>query len=85
MAKNQSSKEKKLEALERAQQINKALEASTIENAALLSSAGEDRPTIESHVIDLLNNTQQLQVSGGESQKGSGRFAKKKTQKKRKN
>ncbi len=54
-----SSKARKLEALERSQQINQALETSTIESAALLSSAGESRPTLESHVLDLLDSQQQ--------------------------
>lgn len=55
---SKGSKAKKLEALERAQQINQALETSTIESAALMSSAGESRPTLESHVLDLLDKPQ---------------------------
>ena len=58
MAKKESSRAKKMEALERAQKINEALETSTIESAALLSSAGESRPTLESHVLDLLDKSQ---------------------------
>ena len=59
MAKREnSSRAKKMEALERSQQINEALETSTIESAALLSSAGESRPTLESHVLDLLDKPQ---------------------------
>ncbi len=54
MAKKGSAS-KRLEALERAQQIDQALKSSTIESEALLSSAGESRPTLESHVLDLLD------------------------------
>ena len=65
------SKAKKLEALERSQQINQALETSTIESAALLSSAGESRPTLESHVLDLLDQ-QQTQIEHEAPKKSQG-------------
>jgi hypothetical protein len=49
-----SKKAKRLEALKRSQEINQLLEDSTIEGEALLNSAGESRPSYESHVLDLL-------------------------------
>ena len=54
MGKKSSEKAKRLEALDRAQQINQMLEISTIESEALMSGGGDSRPTYESHVLDLL-------------------------------
>jgi hypothetical protein len=51
-----SNKAKRLEALERSQKITQMLESGTIESEALMGSAGESRPTNESHVLDLLEN-----------------------------
>jgi hypothetical protein len=54
MTKKSSEKARRLEALDRAQQINQMLETSTIESEALMSAAGDSRPVNESHVLDLL-------------------------------
>ncbi len=77
-----SSRSKKLEALERAQKINDALETSEIENAALLSSAGESRPTLESHVLDLLDERLSNTAPPPSQRKGHKRIASKKSHRK---
>ncbi len=79
-----SSRSKKLEALERAQQINQALETSTIESAALLSSAGESRPTLESHVLDLLDQKYDNSQPPSSAKKGSKKSSKPKRSAKKK-
>ena len=54
MASKKVKSSKRLEAIKRSEAINKMLEDSTIEGEALLNSAGESRPSYESHVLDLL-------------------------------
>lgn len=57
MTKNsRAERNKRLEALLRAQRINEILKAGGVQSQALLDSAGETRPTDESHVADLLEN-----------------------------
>ena len=50
-----SASNKRFEALLRAQKINELLKIGGIQSQALLDSAGESRPTDESHVVELLD------------------------------
>ena len=45
---------KRLEALQRSQKISELMKIGGIQSQALLDSAGESRPTDETHVVDLL-------------------------------
>ena len=50
-----SSSNKKLEALLRAQRMNELLKIGGVQSQALLDSAGESRPSDESHVVEILD------------------------------
>ncbi len=54
--KGRTSTSKRLEALVRAQKMNELLQIGGIQSQALLDSAGETRPSDESHVVELLEN-----------------------------
>lgn len=60
MAKSsKASIQKKIERLRKTQEINEIVERGSVEEQALLDSAGESRPADESHVSDLLSTAQQ--------------------------
>jgi hypothetical protein len=46
---------KRLQALVRAQKMNELLKIGGVQSQALLDSAGESRPSDESHVVELLD------------------------------
>jgi hypothetical protein len=50
-----SASNKRLEALLRAQRMSELLKIGGMQSQALLDSAGESRPTDESHVVELLD------------------------------
>lgn len=54
-ARRTAPRNKNLEALLKAQQITDLLKAGNVEGQAILDSAGEQRPSDESHVTDLLD------------------------------
>jgi hypothetical protein len=62
---------KRLEALMRAQKMNELLQIGGIQSQALLDSAGETRPSDESHVTELLDSERfrRADVSGSRSKK----------------
>ncbi len=76
MAKKSSEKARRLEALDRAQQINQMLEISTIESEALMSGGGDSRPVNESHVLDLLEEKRAAAGMGQSSSKKAKKPAK---------
>ncbi len=51
-----SASNKRLEALIRAQKMSELLKIGGMQSQALLDSAGESRPTDESHVVELLES-----------------------------
>lgn len=57
MAKNskRTASNKRLQALIRAQKMNELLKIGGVQSQALLDSAGESRPSDESHVVELLD------------------------------
>ena len=70
MAKNPRRRSgQKLRALMRTQEINDMLSKSITESEAL-QNTGDDRPTYESHVTDILD------IEGGETKTGRKRMAK---------
>ncbi|MCL5419717.1 MAG: hypothetical protein M1354_02450 [Candidatus Marsarchaeota archaeon] len=54
---SRSSKARRIEAIERSQRLTQFFEDSTNESDALLGSAGESRPSSESHILDLLESS----------------------------
>ncbi len=57
-----SATNKKLEALLRAQKMTALLKSGGIQSQALLDSAGETRPSDESHVVELLETEKLTRV-----------------------
>jgi hypothetical protein len=52
---NRAATNRKLEALMRSQKMSEILKIGEIQSQALLDSAGETRPSDESHVVELLD------------------------------
>jgi hypothetical protein len=78
------SVQKKIEMLRRTQEINEIVERGSVEEQALLDSAGESRPADEAHVLDLLTNAQQQSSSYlRESRSRPKRIVRRSTQKRR--
>ncbi len=69
---------KRLEALLRAQKMNELLKMGGIQSQALLDSAGESRPSDESHVVELLDSEKftRSEMSGAAMHKGSAKKTK---------
>ena len=57
MATNKSKLQKRLEALKKMQQTNAIVEEGGIQSQALLTGAGEQRPSEDAHILDLLERT----------------------------
>ena len=57
MTTNKSKLQKKLEALKKMQQTNAIIEEGGIQSQAILTSAGEQRPSEDAHILDLLERT----------------------------
>lgn len=70
---DRSARNKRLEALIRAQKINELLKIGGVQSQALLDSAGESRPSDESHVIELLDTERytRSELSSGGKRKGA--------------
>ncbi len=79
---SRSSSSKRLEALLRAQRMNELLKIGGVQSQALLDSAGESRPTDETHVADLLES-ERFKRSETSLGSGSKRSRKKKASAKR--
>lgn len=62
-----SAANKRLEALLRAQKMNELLKIGGVQTQALLDSAGESRPTDESHVVELLESEKYKRSESGSS------------------
>ncbi|MDE1854910.1 MAG: hypothetical protein KGH57_01135 [Candidatus Micrarchaeota archaeon] len=66
-----SSSNKRLDALLRAQRMNELLKIGGVQTQALLDSAGESRPTDETHVVELLESERykRSEMSEGKTRK----------------
>ncbi len=71
---------KKLEALRKLQQTRDILEEGGIQNVALQTSADDQRPTEDSHVLDLLERSKIKRVSLEEKAKPASEHASAKKQ-----
>ena len=70
-----SASNKRLEALLRAQKMSELLKIGGVQTQALMDSAGESRPTDESHVVELLESEKYKRSESGASG-ASGRRSK---------
>lgn len=71
--KARQSESKKLEALRRMQRLREMLKLGGMQSQAILDSAGESRPTDESHVAALLEEDELNERSVSRSDRGSSR------------
>ncbi|MDE1873548.1 MAG: hypothetical protein KGI04_00295 [Candidatus Micrarchaeota archaeon] len=78
-----SASNKRLEALIRSQKINELLQIGGAQSQAILDSAGESRPTDESHVVELLESEKytRAETSSGRPRKGSRKASAKRASK----